>query len=171
MRHVTVVLAMAVGLCGCAALSELRHFIRAPEFAEADGRRGEVRLLPPSAAQPLGSAGVRLWTRVRNPNPFGLTITSLDTTLLLDDRRAATGNFPLGLPLGPNQESVIPLDVAIDFSDVPGLAAAIRRLAAGDEIGYQLDGTIGVDAGQLGQPRFGPMTLVRGEVGPPAAPF
>jgi hypothetical protein len=29
---------------------------------------------------------------------------------------------------------------------------------------YRLDGTIGVDAGRLGQPVFGPMTLIRGDL-------
>ena len=31
-----------------------------------------------------------------------------------------------------------------------------------EPLAYHLEGTIGVDAGQLGQPTFGPMTLLRG---------
>jgi hypothetical protein len=155
---------LGLSLSGCAALEQLRSFVQPPRFEQAEGQPGEVRLLGPSAAQPLGGAGVRLWTRVHNPNPFGLTISSLETTLLLDDRQAATGDFPLGLPLGANQESIIPIDLTIDFADMPGLASAIQRMAGGQGIDYQLDGTVGVDAGRLGQPRFGPMTLVRGEL-------
>jgi hypothetical protein len=166
MRTVSVacVAFLGLGLSGCAALDQLRSLIQPPRFEQADGQPGELRILPPSPSQPLGGAGVRVWTKVRNPNPFGLTITSLETTLTLDDRRAATGDFPLGLPLGANQESIIPLDLTIDFADLPGLASAVQRIAAGQDLGYQLDGTVGVDAGRLGQPRFGPMTLVRGEL-------
>jgi hypothetical protein len=37
------------------------------------------------------------------------------------------------------------------------------RIAGGQSLPYRLEGTIGVDAGRLGQPVFGPMTLLRGE--------
>lgn len=108
--------------------------------------------------------------RVRNPNPFGLTLATLQTTLLLDDRRAATGDFPLGLALAASQESVIPIDLAIDFRDVPALVGVIRSAAGGESIDYELEGTIGVDAGSLGRPTFGPMPLMRGEVGGRSVP-
>lgn len=54
--------------------------------------------------------------------------------------------------------------LAAGFSDLPRLADVVRRAAAGRPVEYQLDGTIGVDAGSLGQPTFGPMTLMRGEL-------
>ena len=38
-----------------------------------------------------------------------------------------------------------------------------RRILARQAVPYRLEGTIGVDAGRLGQPVFGPMTLIRGE--------
>jgi hypothetical protein len=46
-----------------------------------------------------------------------------------------------------------------------GLAGALRQAAAGSPVAYQLDGTVGIDAGRLGQPTFGPMLLTRGELG------
>jgi hypothetical protein len=42
----------------------------------------------------------------------------------------------------------------------------LRQATARQPIAYQLDGVIGVDAGRLGQPTFGPMLLVRGEITP-----
>lgn len=92
------------------------------------------------------------------------TLSTLDTTLRLEGQQAASGHFPLGLPLGAAQESVIPLDLTISFADVPGLANVVRRAASGQPIAFQLDGTVGIDAGQFGQPTFGPMLLVRGEI-------
>jgi hypothetical protein len=59
---------------------------------------------------------------------------------------------------------VIPIDLAIDFTELPGLAQVIRRAASGQPIGYRLDGTVGIDAGRLGTPTFGPMTIVRGRI-------
>ena len=149
---------------GCATLEQLRGFIQPPQFDNVDGRPAEIRILPPSRSDPLGSAGVRVWVSVKNPNPFGFTLSTLRTTLSLEGRRAATGDCPLGLPLGAGQVSEIPIDLSISFQDIPGLANLIRR-APGDPIGYQLDGTVGVEAGHFGTPTFGPMLIARGDFG------
>jgi hypothetical protein len=101
---------------------------------------------------------------VTNPNPFGFTLSTLTATLSLEGSHAATGDFPLGLPLNARQETVVPLDLSINFTDLPGLASALRQIAGGGNVEYQLDGTVGVDAGRLGTPTFGPMLLTRGEM-------
>ena len=148
----------------CASLQQVGRFIQPPHFERVDERPSEVRLVAPRAGQPLGGAAVRLWTRVRNPNPFGLRLNTLSATLFLDDARAADGDFPLGLPLQAGEESVIPLDLTVSFADVPALANALRRVSASQPIRYRLDGTIGVDVGRLGTPTFGPLTIVDGEL-------
>jgi hypothetical protein len=155
---------VALAISGCAALSELRGLVQAPRFEQEPGRQAEIRLLGPSVSLPAGGAGVRIWTRVSNPNPFGLTLGTLRGTLHLEDSRAADVDFPLGLPLRAQQESTVPIDLSISFSDLPGLANVVRRAVAREPLAYHLEGTIGVDAGQLGQPTFGPMTVLRGEL-------
>lgn len=159
--------AAVLGAGGCAALTELQRFVLPPRFTQAQDRPAEIRLLGPGGTAPLGAAGVRVWTEVYNPNPFGVTISTLRTTLTLDGRRAAEGEFPLGLPLAAQQESVVPIELTIDFSDLPALVGVVRRAVGGQPVAYQLDGTIGVDAGRLGQPVFGPLRLAAGEVGGP----
>ena len=149
---------------GCASLEQLRALVRAPVFEEVEGQPAEVRLLAPGPGRPLGGAAVRLWTKVTNPNPFGLTLGTLAGTLSLDGNRAAEADFPLGLPLTAGQAREIPIDLTISFSDLPALADALRRAGSSQSLPYALDGTIGVDAGRLGQPVFGPMTLVRGDL-------
>lgn len=150
-------------LPSCATLEGLRNLVQAPRFTEARDQPVEVRIEPPSVGRPFGGAMIRLWTEVTNPNPFGLTLGTLDGTLFLEGGRAASAAFPLGLPLRPGEQSVVPLDLSISFADVPGLADVVRRAARRETIAYRLEGTIGVDAGRLGQPVFGPMTLVRGD--------
>jgi len=142
---------------GCAELNQLGGLVQPPRFEQVPDRPAEVRLLGTSGA------GVRLWTRVSNPNAFGLTLGTLKGTLYLEEGRAADAEFPLGLPLGARGEQVIPIDISIRFSDLTGLSNVARRLLAHQAVGYRLDGTIGVEAGRLGQPVFGPMTLLRGE--------
>jgi LEA14-like dessication related protein len=113
---------------------------------------------------PLGGAGVRIWLRVTNPNPFGFTLSTVDATLALQGRRAAEGEFPVGLPLSARGDSVIPIDLSISFDDAPSLAGALRQLAVGGTVAYDLSGTVGVDAGRIGTPTFGPMLLTHGDM-------
>ena len=84
---------------------------------------------------------------------------------MLEGSRAATGDFPLGLPLTAGETTTVPIDLSISFADVPGLASALRQATTGSAIAYQLEGTVGVDAGRFGQPTFGPMMLASGELG------
>ena len=156
--------ALAYVASGCAGLESLRGLVQAPRFEQIPGRPAEVRLLGPSGSQPLGGAGVRLWARVSNPNPFGLRVGTLRGTLHIEESRAADVDFPLGLPLRAAEEAEIPIDLSVSFSDLPGLADVVRRAVNREPLAYALEGTVGVDAGQLGQPTFGPMTLLRGEM-------
>ena len=162
-----VLLLLGAGLfftAGCGALQNIASIIQPPRF-EQDDQPAEIRFLTPSLADPAGGAGVTLWMRVTNPNPFGFTLSTIDTTLMLEGSRAAAGNFPLGLPLTAGQTTTVPIDLSISFADVPGLANALRQAATGAAMAYQLDGTVGVDAGRFGQPTFGPMMLASGEIG------
>ena len=161
---VLLVLALSVLNPGCAALDQLRGLVQAPRFEEAPGRPAEIRLLPPGAGLPAGGAGVRLWTKVTNPNAFGFTLGTLRGTLFLEESRSADVDFPLGLPLTAGEETIVPIDLSVSFSDLPGLANVIRRAVGRQPIAYRLDGTIGVDAGRFGQPTFGPMTLLTGDI-------
>jgi hypothetical protein len=149
---------------GCASLEGLRAFVQPPRFEQADNRQSEIRLTGPSREAATGGAAVRLWTRVSNPNRFGLTLGTLRGTLHLEGSRAATVDFPLGLPLQAGGESEVPIDIIVSFQDIPRLSQAISRAVSRQPIEYELEGTIGVSAGALGEPVFGPMTLLRGEI-------
>jgi LEA14-like dessication related protein len=107
---------------------------------------------------------VRIWTRVTNPNSFGLTLGTLQGTLRLEGSRAATVDFPLGLPLQAQGEETVPIDISVDFRDVPGLSQAIARAVARQPIAFEIEGTVGVSAGGLGMQTLGPMTWLRGEL-------
>jgi hypothetical protein len=161
-----IVSAVLLAAWGCAEMQQLARLVQPPTFVEARDRRAEIRLLQPGAGMPAGGAGVRLWAEVTNPNSFGITLGTLSGTLFLESSRAATADFPLGLPLGARQQTVIPIDLSVSFSDLPGLGGTLRRAVANEPIAYRLDGTIGVEAGRFGTPTFGPMTLLTGELQP-----
>jgi predicted small secreted protein len=156
--------ACCVTLAGCATLGGLQQIVQAPRLSQAPDRQSEIRLVGPGAGLPLGGAAVRVWATVHNPNPFGITLTTVSADVMVEGSRAASGDFPLGLPLQPTGEAVVPLDLSISFADLPGLATTLRRAAAGEAVAYELHGTIGVEAGRLGQPTFGPMRLMAGEL-------
>jgi hypothetical protein len=151
---------LVAAVAGCATLAQLG--IRAPVFEEAPGRQAEIRLQPPEPGRGIGGVGVRLWARVSNPNPLGVTLSTLQGTLFLDEVHAAAADLPLGLPLSAGGEATVPIDLSIEFSDLPNLAGVIRRAMNDEPIEYRLDGTVAVEAGRFGTPVFGPMTLLRG---------
>ena len=162
LRLIGLVLALATA--GCATLGPLAQIVQPPRFRQADNQPAQIRLIAPSLRNPTGGAGVRIWLEVTNPNSFGFTLSTVNATLALEGTRAATGDFPLGLPLRAGEQSVVPLDLTVSFADVPGLASVARQAATGGAVDYQLDGTVGVEAGRLGTPTFGPMLLTRGEL-------
>jgi hypothetical protein len=162
-QAIAAIIAIAA-MGGCATLGPLAQIVQPPTFRQADGQPAEIRLIAPSLRQPTGGAGVRIWLEVTNPNAFGFTLSTVNATLALEGTRAATGDFPLGLPLSARQQSVVPLDLSIDFASVPGLASVVRQLATRGSVGYQLDGTVGINAGRLGTPTFGPMLLTSGDL-------
>ena len=155
---------LVIATAGCATLGPLAQIVQPPRFRQADNQPAQIRLIAPSLRNPTGGAGVRVWLEVSNPNAFGFTLSTVNATLALQGTRAATGDFPLGVPLRAGQSSVVPLDLTVSFADVPSLATSLRRLATGGAIDYQLDGTVGVEAGRLGTPTFGPMRLTDGEL-------
>ena len=153
-------------LTGCAELGKLSALVQAPRFEQAPDHRAEIRMTGAGSTSPIGGAGVRLWAKVTNPNPFSLTLGTLKGTLYLEDARAADVDFPLGLPLAAGGDTTVPIDLTVSFANLPGLADSVRRAINRQPLVYRLEGTIGVDAGQLGQPIFGPLTLLQGDIRP-----
>lgn len=160
-RRLVMVAATCVTLAACASLGGL---IQPPTFDRVAGRDSELRLLGPSTSRPLGGAGVRVWTRVGNPNAFGLTLSRLVGDLLLEGQQAATVDLPLGLPLVAGRDTIIPIDLNVSFADVPGLANALRNAVSGNPVEYSLVGNVVVDGGPLGDASFGPSTLLTGDL-------
>ncbi len=153
--------ALLVLLGSCASLGQI---LQPPTFSVSNTQRAELRLAGPSLGSPLGSAVVRLYARVQNPNAFGLTLGRLNGGLMLEGRNAARVDFPMGLPLQAGGEAIVPIEVRVSLSDLPQLADVVSRAIGGGSLNYRLDGSFGVDAGLLGQPTFGPMTLLSGQL-------
>lgn len=162
MRQVALVSAVLITLAGCAALGGLG--ILPPTFQLATDRPSELHLLGPSVQRPLGGASLRLNALIENPNPVGVTLLNLVGTLELEGREAADVDFPLGVPLEPGAATVVPLDISLSFSNLPLLAEAIGGAVSEGRVDYALRGRVTVDAGLLGQPTFGPMTVLSGSV-------
>ena len=161
-RRALVALLSGLALAaGCASLGQI---LQPPSFEVASGRQAELRLLGPSLQRPLGGAEVRLWARISNPNPCALTLAGLQGALALEGTDAADVDFPLGLPLPAAQDTVVPFDIALSFANLPALAEILPRAVGQGRVDYRLHGRFSVDAGVLGQPTFGPLTLLQGEI-------
>lgn len=153
----------ALAVAACATLGALG--VQPLRWSSPSDRSSTLRFLAPSADYPLGGAALRIWARVENPNGFGLTLTRLTGSLHVADAGPIDVDFPLGLPLVARGDTVIPLDVAVRFDDLPALGRAARNAVEGRPLDYRLEGSFAVDAGSFGEPRFGPYTLLTGEIG------
>lgn len=147
---------------GCATLGGIG--LLPPTFELSNDQASELRLVGPSLERPVGGAILRLNAVIGNPNPVGVTLVTLAGRLQLEGRDAADVELPLGLPLQAGESSVVPLDISISFANLPLLAEALPRAVNEGSVDYTLRGTVGVDAGMLGQPTFGPMTFFEGTV-------
>lgn len=165
----TVVTALAGALItlltatACATLSDVLG-VEPPRLQHASERESTLRLRLPSIQHPSGAVTVRLWARVENPNGFGLTLSTFRGTLDLEDRQVADVDLPLGLPLQAGRDTVIPLEITFGRSAFDALGDVGRALLNRGTLTYELGGTIGVDAGPFGEPRFGPRSWLRGEL-------
>jgi Late embryogenesis abundant protein len=163
LRRFSLPVVLALVTVGCASLEGLRGLIQPPRFEQSQDRQSEIRLTGFGGGLPSG-ASVRLWATVTNPNNFGFTLGTVRGTLRLEGTRAASVDLPLGLPLQANETAEVPIDIVVDFRDLPALGQTISRVIARQPIEYELEGTIGVSAGRFGEPTFGPMTILRGEL-------
>jgi hypothetical protein len=159
-----LVVVTALAMSACASLGGVQAVVQPPQFRVAAEQQAEIRLLGPATNRPAGGASVRLWAHVQNPNAFGITLSALDGTLFLEGLQAALVDFPLGLPLAAAQDTVIPLDVIVGFADVPRVASSLLGAVGRNQAQYRLEGRARVNAGFLGQPVFGPLTIVEGTV-------
>ncbi len=160
-RSLALALTVTLALGACASLGQL---IQPPTFSGATGQDAQLRILGPGSGRPLGGLGIRLYARIQNPNPFGLTLTRLAGNLFLDNQRTANVDLPLGLPLRAAQDTVLPIDISVSFADIPNLVNTLQAALRRNTVAYRMDGTFGVDAGPLGAPSFGPQTLFGGDV-------
>ena len=162
LRTSAVLALAAASLSSCATLGGLSGIIQAPRLSSADDRNAELRLSGPGGGG--YGATLRVFARVHNPNPFGITLSTVRGALFLEGQQAADVDLPLGLPLEARDETVVPIDLTIPLEDVPALARMLARAVTGAPVAYRLDGTLGVRAGELGTPTFGPLTLLEGQV-------
>lgn len=157
-----ILVAAVAAAPACATVGTLSGMIQAPRMRSADDRSAELRLSR-GAGGPLG-ATLRVYARVHNPNPYGITLSTVRGALFLEGQQAADVDLPLGLRLEARDETEVPIDLTVPLADVPSLARTLARAVTGSPVGYRVDGTMGVKVGELGEPVFGPLTLLEGQV-------
>ena len=157
------VLLLLIASAGCASF--LRFLpVEAPRFELVRERGSVLSLDPASVLTGRPQATVRIWTRVTNPNGFALTLSTFEGDLFVEGRDLAQLDLPLGLPMPAAGDTVIPLDVTFGLPSLATLGTLGEALLSGRGVEYRLDGTLGVDAGRLGQPSFGPRTWLTGDL-------
>ncbi|HOS77176.1 MAG TPA: LEA type 2 family protein [Syntrophales bacterium] len=94
----------------------------------------EISLTPRS----LLEMELRLGIEVHNPNRFDLTLTALDYTLSLDDRKIGEGRLEQALRIPAASTTSIRAPLSVRFGDLGG---GVRALLTGGEIPYRIEGS------------------------------
>jgi LEA14-like dessication related protein len=126
-----VALSLVAG--GCTALSRLlAGAFRKPQVNFKTAHLQELS---------LGGATVDLVWGVRNPNPFGLELASVDYNFLIEGKQLAAGRPARGLDLRANGISDLSFPVSVRFQE---LVPALQQLLTRESVGYKAEGTVGI---------------------------
>jgi len=97
----------------------------------------EISLKPRSLAE----MELRLGIEVHNPNRFDLTLTSLDYTIFIEDRKIGEGRLEQTFLIPSASTTTIRAPLSIRFRDLGG---GVRAFLTGGEIPYRIEGSAGI---------------------------
>ncbi|MEJ2288755.1 MAG: LEA type 2 family protein [Deinococcales bacterium] len=133
--------------------------VLAPTFTVLTDGTGFQYVDPPGVGD--GAAVFDVHLRATNPNPVGITLTSLDGDFYLGGHRAAATTFRKGIDLPARGSSDLTLEVRVPLTQAPALVQTLAGLVGGASTSYRVDATVGVRILGTTQ-RFPTVTLARG---------
>jgi LEA14-like dessication related protein len=90
----------------------------------------------------LGSATVNLNYQLTNPNPFGLSLASVDYAFFVEGHQVVAGKPPQGLTIPASGTADVVLPANVRFADV---APVIETFLTKDVAAYRAQGSIGIE--------------------------
>src|SRR5439155_17477235 len=107
---VSALLAALLGGAGCATLQQLLGMaIQTPTLTFKSASLADVSLT---------AATVNLAYQLDNPNPFGLTLASVDYAFFVEGRQVVAGRPPAGLTVPASGSAEIVLPANVRFMDI-----------------------------------------------------
>ncbi len=97
----------------------------------------EISLKPRSLAE----MELRLGIEVHNPNRFDLTLTSLDYTIFIEDRKIGECRLEQTFRIPSASTTTIRAPLSVRFKDLGG---GVRAILTGGEIPYRIEGSAGI---------------------------
>lgn len=127
--------ALAVALASsCAALQQfLAASVQTPTLTFKSATLADVS---------LGSATVNLNYRLDNPNPFGLSLASVQYAFFVEGHQVVAGQPPNGLTIPASGSADVVLPANVKFADV---APVIETFLTKETAAYTAKGSIGVE--------------------------
>ena len=135
LKRSTLVLAFlsVLTLSGCAALQNLfKSAFQRPTFTFKTARLG---------AASFSDATVNLVWAVKNPNPFGLSLASVDYQFFVEGKQVVAGRPPTGLKIAASKTSEVVFPASVKFRDI---APVLETFLNKDTAAYRAQGTVGI---------------------------
>ena len=89
----------------------------------------------------LGSTTVNLSYQLQNPNPFGLSLASVDYAFFVEGKQVVAGSPPGGLSIPASGSTVLVLPASVKFAE---LAPVLETFLTKDVAAYRAQGSVGV---------------------------
>jgi len=119
---------------GCATLQQLlAASVQTPTLTFKSATLADVS---------LGSATVNLSFQLDNPNPFGLSLASVDYAFFVEGKQVVAGSPPRGLTIPASGSAEVVLPASVKFAD---LAPVLETFLTRDVASYRAQGSIGVE--------------------------
>lgn len=163
-RRLLLAAGLCVGLSACTPAPLAGPVLAGPAAQVPSFGASTVRLTHLTLPE-QGAAEIELTVQVRNPNPFAVRLHSFAAHLVLTGQPVAALMLP-DIALSARGDAVQTVRASVPVSQ--DTAAEWLKVARGQRVPYRLDGTFTADLGTLGQPSFGPLTLVQGQCQQPA---
>jgi LEA14-like dessication related protein len=94
------------------------------------------------ASANFSQATVNLIYTLKNPNPLGLSLASVDYAFFVEGKQVVAGAPPDGLKIGANKSTDLTFPANVKFADI---VPVVQTFLTKDMAAYRVEGSLGVD--------------------------
>ena len=128
-RQTFALLIVACLMCGCAILGSLKTVVEKPTVDFQDFKITDIDFTSITTAFNF---------KITNPNPIGIRVDGFEYQFIIEGNQFLSGNNPNSVGLASRGESIVPIPIALKYTDVYETVTALAKNKGG--IPYTISG-------------------------------